>query len=343
MNVFVDCHHGDLFYSLQLLFEKRLGWNLYRPIGMEWFTEGFWKIGDPYPDPSDTAKQYLNTTDRTWDPYKNLNGNFTIEDGVYNVYDPVHRTHQKAITLDKFKEMEIGIVISSYQPHDSVYASLITQFKSKAKHIAQMGNIFQTTGVPNVMCSTAPYPIPEGKNVVFYHQEFSLEAYKCTPPTISNKITSFVNLLPQREVFELYRSNLSEFDWKAYGASCPDGTISSDIEIGRLMSESLWGYQNKPGGDGFGHIIHNWFACGRPIIVSGHDYTDKLAGQLLVDGETCLDIDAHSFDENVRLIKEYSQPEKHVAMCKAVFSKFKNVVDYDREEQEIRKFINYLI
>lgn len=339
MNVFVDQHHGDLFYSLQLLFEKRLGCNLYRPIGMDWFIEGFWKIGDPYPDPSDTAKQYLNTTDRTWDPYKNLNGNFTIQDGIYNVWDPVHRVHQKAITLEKFKEMEIDIVISSYQPHDTVYASLISQFKPKAKHIAQMGNIFQTTEVTNVMCSTAPYEVPSGKNVVFYHQEFSLEAYKYLPPTGGKRICSFVNLLPKKEMFELYKISLPEFDWRAYGAGCPNGTISSDLEIGKLMSESMFGYHVKPGGDGFGHIIHNWFACGRPMIVSGNDYRDKLAGKLLIDGETCIDIDRHSFSDILALVRECS----HERMSENAYRKFKEIVDYGEEERKIRNFLNYLI
>lgn len=343
MNVFVDCHHGDLFYSLQLLFEKRLGWNLFRPIGMEWFTSGYWKIGDPYPDPSDTAKQYLNTTDKTWNPYSNLNGDYTVEDGIYNVYDPVHGVHQKAITFEKFKEMEIDIVISSYQPHDAVYAELIRQFKPKTKHIAQMGNIFQTTEVPNVMCSTAPYPAPEGKNVVFYHQEFSLEAYCYKPPESSVKICSFVNLLPKKELFELYSISLPEFDWKAYGASCPDGTISKDKRIGEIMSESLFGYHVKPGGDGFGHVIHNWFACGRPVLVSGDEYKDKLAGQLLIDDVTCIDLDKRSFNSNLSKIQYWSDPENHKEMCANVIKKFHEVVNFDQEEQKIRKFLDYLI
>ena len=39
MNVLVDfIGHIDLFTSMQLLFQKRLGWELYRPDG-----EGQWK------------------------------------------------------------------------------------------------------------------------------------------------------------------------------------------------------------------------------------------------------------------------------------------------------------
>lgn len=44
MRVLADYHHHDLFESLAILFEDRLGWELYRPIGMEWFDEGYWNF-----------------------------------------------------------------------------------------------------------------------------------------------------------------------------------------------------------------------------------------------------------------------------------------------------------
>jgi len=56
MKVFADLHHGDLFYSLQLLFEKRLKAELYRPVGIEWWKEGFWNV---FNHPA-TAQQYLD-------------------------------------------------------------------------------------------------------------------------------------------------------------------------------------------------------------------------------------------------------------------------------------------
>lgn len=343
MKVFADLHHGDLYHSLQLLFEKRLGWELYRPIGTEWATEGYWQIAAPYGNDPGTIRQFLGLDTHKWESGKFLNGDWTENDGIYHIYDPISKDFQKAITLDKFKEMDIDIVISSIPAHDETFARLIREHKPKAKHIAQMGNSYQTTDVANVMCSTAPYPVPLGKNVVFYHQEFDLNIFKFKYPDLSNKITSFVNCLPKPEIFELYKINLPEFEFKSYGESCPDGIVTGLENIANIMSESLFGYLNKPGGDGFGHIIHNWFACGRPLIIAGRDYEDKLAGNLLLDGITCIDTDRHTFNENINLIKEYSKPEKHYEMCEAVSAQFKKVVNFDEEEQRIRKFLDYLI
>jgi hypothetical protein len=41
MNVFCDFHHGGLYYSMHLLWEKRLGANLCTMGGMEWFDKEF--------------------------------------------------------------------------------------------------------------------------------------------------------------------------------------------------------------------------------------------------------------------------------------------------------------
>lgn len=342
LNVFVDLHQGDLYYSLQLLIEKRLGWNLYRPIGMEWYFQGFWNIGDPYPNPADTAKQYLGIDDRVWDAYKNLNADYKLEEGIFHVWDPVHKTHQKAITLEKFKEMDIDIVISSFPfGHDQTYKRLVEIFKPKAKLVSQMGNINQHTDLKNILCSVAPFP--SDKNIVFYHQEFDLSNYVYKPPENHSIIRSFINLHPMADLYQQYKEALPEFTLQSFGASCPDGTISSDAEIGKLMSESAFGWQVKPGGDGYGYVIHNWFASGRPVITNLSDYQDKLAGELLIDDVTCINLEARSFQENIERIKYWSESGHHEKMCQNVYNRFKEVVDFDREAKEIKQFFDNLI
>lgn len=343
MNVFADLHHEALFYSLHLLFEKRLGWNLYYPIGEDWLTKGFWKIAEPYGNHPDTVRQFLSPESIGFDQYKSLNGNNYYEDGVYYCHDPVNNYIRKAITMDKFKETDIDIVISSYQPHDVTFARLITEYSPKAKHIAQMGNAYQITEVSNVMCSSIPYEVPSDKNVVFYHQEFNLSDFYPESPKDSSQITSFVNCLPNPEQFELYKINLPENIFKSYGASCPDGTITGCKKIAEIMRDSLFGYHVKPGGDGFGHIIHNWFACGRPVLVSGNDYVDKLAGNLLIDDVTCIDLDKHTFQGNLDKIRYWSDKENHAEMCVQAIKRFREVVDFNKEEQLVRKFLEKII
>ncbi len=343
MNVLADCHHGGLFYSLQLLFQKRLGWDLYRPIGMDWFTSGYWKIAEPYGNNEDTVKQFLDINNLPWSPDGNLNGGNYEKDGIYYIYDPRFKQHQKAITFEKFKEMDFDFVISSIPAHDICYEEMVKIYKPKAKHIAQMGNIYQTTTVKNVMCSTNPYPVPSDKNVVFYHQEFDVNVFKYTEPTEFTKINSFVNCLPNSGMYELYKSNLSEFEFKSYGIGCPDGIISGESIIADLMSKSVFGYHIKPGGDGFGHILHNWYACGRPVITNISDYADKLAGNLLIDGKTCINLESCNFNENINRIRYWSLPEHHKEMCENAYNRFKEVCNFDEEFEKIKIFLSNVI
>lgn len=341
MNVFTQLHHGDLFESLRLLFEKRLGWNLYRPIGESWFTHGYWHLAEPYGNNPVTVKQFLSTETATWDPFVNLNGNYTVEDGIYHIYDPIRKSHQKAITYEKFMEMPIDIVISSYQPDDISYKELAQ--KKHAKFIVQMGNIFQTTDAENVMCSTMPYPVPAGKNVVFYHQEFDTEIFKYVPPTQSKKITSFVMLLPEGGKYYDQKAEMPDYEFRAYGMGCPDGVISGLEKIAEEMQQSMFGWHIKPQGDGFGHIIHNWAASGRPIITQFSDYGNKLAGQLLREGETAINMDGLTPKDIAKRIRDCSEPEKHTAMCEATYKRFIQICNFDREFEQIKVFLSNLI
>ena len=343
MNILVDYHQDDLYYSLYLLLEKRLGHKLYRPIGMDWFEQGYWDIGNPYPNPADTAKQFLGIDDRTWDAYKNLNGDYHIVDGIYRVFNPPHNFHHRAITFEKFKEIQIDIIISSYPfGHDQTYKRLRDTFKPEAKLVSQMGNINQHTDLENVLCSIAPFP--SDKNIVFYHQEFDLETYKFKLPKKDspNLIRSFVNLLPRADLFAEISKMMPEFTFEAYGAGCPNGTISSEKDIARMMQESMFGWHVKPGGDGFGHVIHNWYAVGRPVITSISDYKDKLAGELLTDNITCIDIDGKTPEELVEKIEYFSQWQNHQRMCLNAMSRFEYIVNYEAEAKEIEQFLENL-
>lgn len=340
MRILADFHHADLYYSLHLLFEKRLGWELYRPIGEDWFHEGFWKIAEPYGNDAGTIRQYLSTEVLPWDAFESLNGNYQLSNDVYKIYDPVRRFHQKAITLQTFKEMDFDIVLSSYQPHDASFAELIRKYKPKAKHIAHMGNIWQTTDVQNVMCSTLPYEVPQGKNVVFYHQEFPLDIFSYEENPIKPLVTSFVNLLPMPELYNYFKDAAKGIEFKAYGMGCPDGTITGLEEIAKKMKESSFGYHVKPYGDGFGHIIHNWFAVGRPVFTFFDDYKDKLAGGLLEDGVTAFDLGRRSHEETIRIIRNYLEnPEGLEYLSQNAYNRFRRLVDYEAEFVQIKKFL----
>jgi hypothetical protein len=330
VNIFVDYHHCDLSHSLHLLFEKRLGHKVYRPIGLEWFHEGYWKIGDPYPNPLDTAQQFL---------HPDANNVKRIEDEVYYCWMPSQETEQKAITLDKFKKMDIDIIISSIPAHDIAFAKLIRDHKPKARHISQMGNLWGETPVKNVMCSfpMTRATIRPDQNVVFYNQEFDLNTFCYNPPSTNKIISSFIHWLPRQELFNQYKKLLPEFTFKSFGAGCVDGCLILR-DMAREMQNSMFAWHIKPHGDGFGHVLHNWLASGRPLITNLSDY--KHRSNLLIDGETCIDLEHNSPAKNSELIREWSEPTKHRKVCENVYKVFRENVDFTKDADEIKKFID---
>jgi len=347
LKVFCDRHHGDLTYSLKLLFENRLGHEIYFPIGLDWFTSGFWRIAEPYGNAQDTINQYLSTTDTVFDQYKSINGNYKLEDDIYHVFDPSHNDWIKCITFEKFKQMQFDIVISSVPAHDETYSQLIREFMPKAKHIVQMGNIGQTTPYKNVM-HTIPFSSSPNQNTVYYHQEID-PIFFSYPPTYPQKkrIYSFVNLLPYPEIWDEYFLNLPEFEMKAFGAGCPDGSVSGAHGIAPLMQEATFGWYVKPFG-GFGHNFMNWCSSGRPLILKGslnEDYAlaDPSILALYEDGVTCIDLDKRNIEDNIKMIREFTEPEKNMAMGKELQKRFKEVVNYDEDEIKIRNFLNNLL
>lgn len=343
MNVFCDFHHGGLYHSLQLLFEKRLGWKMYRPIGLDWFYQGYWKLAEPYGNAIGTVNQFLSI-DQTGVP-EELRLNDLVkdgEDGLYEIYDTHHKVVQKAITFNKFKDMDFDIIVSTYAPHDGPYRDLINNYHPKAKLIVQIGNEGQTTDELNVLCSTMCFNPSSNQNFVRYHQEFPLDVFKYETPKTENKkyIRSFVIGLPEADLFSIYAANLPEYCFEAYGAST-HGSVGSIQEMAKKISESQFGWHVKPY-DGFGHVVHNWFACGRPPIIKGNYYKNKMAEPLLIDKVTCIDVDKHEFSENLNLIRTFSLPENYITMCENAYKRFCEIVNYDSEFDLIKKFLENL-
>lgn len=338
MKVLVDYHNGGLYNSLHLLFEERFGWEMYRPIGWDWYTNGFWKIAEPYGNAPVTIGQYLNINEKPYDPYLNLNGTASEVDGIFQLYNPENKFNHKAITFEMFKSMEFDYIIATHPLHDC-WEQLL-QYQPKAKFIMQLGNENQTTNAKNVLSSVWKYVPLSGQNVMYYHQEFDVNEFNYVPPTNHTLIRSFVHLIPEKEYFNIYQNNLKEFTMEYYGIGTLNGPSQN---LAQQMKESAFGWHIKPA-DGYGHIIHNWFACGRPVIIRGSYYQGKTGGLLLEDGRNCIDLDKHSFESNVAMIRYWSLPEHHKEMCQNAYNKFKQIVNFERESEEIKTFLsNYLI
>jgi len=333
MKVFADMHHGALSYSLHLLFEKRLGWELFRPIGWDWWKEGYWK----YSQLLDTAHSYLDIKDEDID-----------EGSHFEHYDPDFDYIQKALTLDQFKEMDIGIILCSVGTHETPYLDLRNRLKPEAKLIRQIGNWNEEVDfgkTRNLMISVGPFVCPYDINYIWYHQEFDTKAWDYTEPTKFKTIRTFINCFPDSEdanLWPIYKERLPEFDWKMHGIGGEDGNISPQTKVRETMIDTGFLWHTKLGGEGFGHVIHNAYALGRPCIVKGSYYNGKMAEPLLSDNVTCIDLEKGSINENVERIRHFSKPKNFLKMSKAGYRRFKEVCNLDEEEEALRIFLDRL-
>lgn len=329
-NVLADFHHGALYFSLHLLFEKRLGWNLYRPIGYDWYRRGYYACGFT----PGMIKQYLEPPSKDY-----------FRDGVYYIpYQEgnIKYTH-KAITFKKFLELDFDVIVASLSNHEIPFHRLIREHKPNAILIREMGN-------PNEMCNfkicrnilnSTTNPVPEGVNVVHFHPEFSLEEYKYVPPKTHNVIRNIMHLLPKTRDAHLwydYKRAMPDYVWKMHGFLGEDGVLPEHLKAWAFRNSAfIW--HVKWFGDGYGYVIHNAYASGRPCIVKGSYYKGKTAWPLLEDSVTCIDLELGSKEENVRKIRYFSEPGRHIQMCENAYKRFKEVVDFDREFAEIKKFL----
>lgn len=335
MKIFADLHHAGLYASLKYLFEDRLGYELYRPIGMEWYDKGYWKLAGYYNNAPQTIHQYLS-----------INPLLSADKGYYELEDSAHHITTKGLTWAQFLNTEIDVMIASIPEHIECYLEVVQKYKAKAKFVYQIGNVGWHTIIPwdklnNVMASVKTFEVPEGKNAVFYRQEFDLAPFSIKAK-VENKIASFVNCMPQKEKFERLKGLLPDYKFQAHGIDGHDGVISGLENIAKVMRSCKFGYHNKPEGDGYGHIIHNWFAAGVPIIVNMKDYENKLAGEMLKDMDTCIDMSDGNVDRVAGIVRELNDND-YYTMCKNVKNVFENTVDFRRDAISVDKFLARLI
>lgn len=341
MRVLVDFHHSSLLRSLVMLFQDRLNMDVYRPIGMEWFDQGYWAINDK----KDTAAQFLSWDSQPLDntpPLNSVHG-WSMNNGWGVVFDPGNTSTHRACTLDFFKDNKFDYIVASIPAHVPIFERLIAEYQPEAKLIVQMGNnwnIDQYVG-KNVLASIQPQLSP-GVNAIFYHQEFDTSLFKPRVTHQTGLIHSYVNVLGNtgmglQDFRELERI-LPEFRFRSYGGQNRDGNMNGPLELANSMCEAEFILHSKPGGDGYGHIIHNAFAVGRPVITRSSQYRNQLASQLLVPG-CFIDLD-DGREKTAKRIKELHQNSDELfRLGKKASDRFKAVVDFAKEAEEIRQWL----
>jgi hypothetical protein len=199
----------------------------------------------------------------------------------------------------------------------------------------------------NVLASIAPQPAP-GVNAIFYHQEFDVKIFAPAPCLPTKKIHSYLNIIQNFGVGWLDYQRLKRllepqgYDVKAYGGLCPDGNKTGPVEVAESMREAQFIFHVKPGGDGFGHVIHNAYAVGRPLITRPSHYRGQLAERLLVSG-TFIDLDRYDERRIEKTITRFTaRPEQLRRMGERAADRFRDVVNYDIEARAIADWLGTL-
>lgn len=335
MKVLADYHHHDLWESLELLC-ARLGWDLYRPIGMDWFEQGYWNHERKFHGDA-IARQYLQPWGSDTDTRLDLS----------------HGRYQRLVTLEQARELRPDIVISTLAHNHEGFARFATEVG--ATFGLQIGNVrFSEHDMAEDRWDLAAFglvsgfmPIEPPKPHVVYHQEFSLSDFASAPPPRKGIVSSFVQCYPESPTYPAWvetAQRAPELDWRVYGAyggapidQWAAGNIDTCAGVAQAMQGSDVAWHAKAWSDGFGHVIHNWFAIGRPLLGVAAYYRDQMAGALWVEGETAWDIETRSRDETIALLRRFRDDEDfHLRACEASDARFREVVNYDEEEQAIR-------
>lgn len=346
MNLLTDFHHNSLLRSLVLLFEKRLDIDVYRPIGLDWYHEGFWAINDNL----DTAKQFLDIKSSTpADKTPPLNiVNLSNSKGISHVFDPGYSTTHKAILLNSFKEMKFDYVLASIPQHIPLFQKLIEKYQPQAKLIVQIGNNWPSHIVDNlnVLASVKPGSF-NNSNVVYYHQEFDIEIFKPIKVNQSNNISSYINILQNMkqgwsDFLGLEHLLMDDIYFKSYGGQCRDGSIAGSNQLAKSMQDNDFIFHVKDGGDGYGHILYNAYACGKPVIIRSSMYENCLGNELFNENN-CIDLDKMSIEQASNRIKEVcSNKEILNEMSIKAYESFNNNVDFAFDAEKVRNWLGNL-
>lgn len=363
MRVLADFHHHALAESLAILIEDRFGGELFFPIGMDWFDRGYWNFERKFHGDA-VAKQYLVGI---W------HDAVEVGPGIWRRWDPRHPGRvQHGVELGTALISDWDVVISTLPPNDVGLHQVARM--ADARFVIQVGNNHQVSEwhLADLILSSSTLPDyglvnpgtwgqvqtgPGGKPTIVYHQEFSLEHFRYEWPPLSHRIESFVNCFPEGPSYPDFlafaRGNRGDFEFRVNGAmgrpswykeEAPytdefTGVDISEVpEVARAMRDARVIWHTKHWSDGFGHVIHNAFAVGRPVLGYSRYYQDKLAGPLWQEGRTSFNIEGMPERALVSLLRRLiDDDEFHREVSLNSAMAFRQFVNFDEEADVILK------
>jgi hypothetical protein len=221
---------------MDLLFNKRLGHDLYRPVGMEWVTRGFWFVSDLQP----TMDAYLKPGGEHW----------LHEDGFWRWRDNSAELEHKCMTWDQFMAADVDLIVATHPAHEVCFHRLWKEHKPGAKYIRVAGNVSEVlTGdcTRNLMDSTGAFKgrVP---NYVAFHQEFPLGPFVETSPPDNVVVSQYLNFFHKtttRHYWDTYRPHFPDWTWRIYGHQGDDGFLWPFYKIAEAMLASSYVWHIK--------------------------------------------------------------------------------------------------
>lgn len=343
MKVLADFHHDSLWWSLHLVLVRRFGWELYRPIGMDWYDQGYYRLYGHLrmPDPYRwIAELYLSRSLYNYDPATGTAIGVEARKGCVDY--PVF--HVK--TLAEAKDTDWDFIFCTVRENEPYFKRFRDEYAPRAKLVRVSGNQYDeidAEAYPNAMISAiSTFRMCRSPNKVLYHQEFDLDLFKYEPPRHTHNIYAFMNDLGEdyREgeataVWYQHEHDLPEFTFRSYGGRCEYGRIypKRALVAKMLQASFIWHLKWI---DGYGHILFNAACLGRPVLTHSACYKDKIGEPLLVPGETCLWMDDPDFYSNLRRAARMDRLRR---MSEAMRRRFLEVVDFTRDAENIFRFL----
>ncbi len=320
--VLADWHHPGLYESLAMLFEDRFSWRLFSPSGMEWAREGFWR----FTHEEWKASDYL------------LASNSSQLDGFSQT--PVAEYPErprKIVTLSEADALRPDVVVATVAQHDVSFRRLADRWG--ARYVYQMGNARQPLSA-RADVTLASVQTPPRARVIRYHQEFSQSLFHRQPiqPSAKPAVSSFMLRLETASLRHDWLSNDPDIEWRAFGGIDPlaPSYLAPMSCVAEQMAKAGFIWHDKRIGDGYGHVLHNAAALGRPLIGHSSHYRFKLGAPYWRNLETAIDLDVHAPDQALKLIKRINAaPDWHEELAAGIRAVFDELVDFNAEAEQI--------
>jgi hypothetical protein len=328
MRLLIDFHHPTLWESYNLTFVDRFGWDIYRPVGMEWFNKGYWQHEKFWAN-DQFAKMFL--------PHREGD---IIHDGYSERSDPnnLGRTF-KMVTVDQARDTDFDWVISSVPGNHLGFSTFAKE--NGAKSAVQIGNNEHTLtwGYTDlVLDSTSTHRAPAGQEHkhLLYDQEIDMGLYGNAAFSPSGPISSLLLVWHDDAAgLRFFQDVAAAFPdrFALYGQAGRE--LFNNTQVATEMAKSLAIWHTKKIGDGWGHTIHSAMAMGRPVIANNSYYTGQRASRLLDDNLGVFDIAGKTVQEVVRRIRNIDEDGMWIFMGELNRKRFRDVVDYERDAENI--------